>query len=247
MTYWQKREALYNNKCGANLKELHTQYNKAFNTLKKETEGLYIKITQTGATANSYYQFNKYYDLMNQIDKELIKLGQKSTAIYSKHFAELYTQNFEIVKNELAFKGDINPQRLENALNSIWCKDGKHWSERVWGNTYNLQQTLKDGISNSFITGKSPQEIIKNLKEEFGVEFYKAEKIVRTEMSVIQNKSTMDSYAEAGLEKYRILSNQADDECCDIDGEEFYITDAQIGVNMPPFHPNCRCSITGVI
>lgn len=247
LTYWERREKIYEQQVGANLKELHRQYNNAFKTLKAETESLYLEINSGQAIHSHYYQYNKYYDLMNQIDKEMQKLGQASISINNNNFSQLYQKNFSIVKNELQFKGEINSSLLESALNSIWCPDGKHWSSRVWGNVAQLEQKLRDGISNSLLTGKSPAQLIKDIRTDFGTDFYKAERIVRTEMSVIQNKSTLDTYKTAGVEKYQILANQADDEICgDLDNDTFSVEDAVIGENFPPFHPNCRCSIVAV-
>jgi len=32
-----------------------------------------------------------------------------------------------------------------------------------------------------------------------------------------------------------------------MNGKVFELSKAQAGVNMPPFHPNCRCAVLGVI
>ena len=84
--------------------------------------------------------------------------------------------------------------------------------------------------------------------DDFNVGYNQANRIARTELSYIQNKSTLDKYEQAGIKKYKILANQADDEVCGgLDGKEFYLHEAQVGVNFPPIHPNCKCAILAVL
>lgn len=48
--------------------------------------------------------------------------------------------------------------------------------------------------------------------------------------------------------KYTYICNHADstcDNCAALNGQTFDIGDAEEGVNLPPIHPNCRCTISG--
>lgn len=53
-----------------------------------------------------------------------------------------------------------------------------------------------------------------------------------------------DSMIKNGFEKYEFIANRG---CCDIcaklDGKRFAISKLKIGVNAPPMHEGCRCSI----
>ena len=51
---------------------------------------------------------------------------------------------------------------------------------------------------------------------------------------------------EIGVASYRVIAEadeKSTDMCQILDGQEFSITQAQIGINLPPFHFNCRCRI----
>lgn len=54
-----------------------------------------------------------------------------------------------------------------------------------------------------------------------------------------------DSMIKSGFKKYEFIANRG---CCDIcaklDGKHFAISKMKIGVNAPPMHEGCRCSIS---
>ena len=77
-----------------------------------------------------------------------------------------------------------------------------------------------------------------------------ADRIVRTELTRIQNQATADTYRQAGIEKYQYLAIEDDrtsEACQELDGKIFRLDEAVIGENFPPIHPNCRCSIIPVV
>jgi hypothetical protein len=43
--------------------------------------------------------------------------------------------------------------------------------------------------------------------EDMNVGFHQADRIARTELAYIRNKSTLDRYAQMGEEKYEVLAN----------------------------------------
>ncbi len=104
--------------------------------------------------------------------------------------------------------------------------------------------------------------------KEFGSGFNDANRLVRTELSHVQNRSTLDSYKDAGIERYEYRSatnvnmnvqksriargkqkkpTVVCEFCSELDGKIFLLSEAQEGVNFPPGHPYCRCSIRAVI
>ena len=58
----------------------------------------------------------------------------------------------------------------------------------------------------------------------------------------------MDSIRLSGRTKYPYICNNTDNTCNDcaiLDGQVFDISAAEEGVNLPPIHPNCRCTVNG--
>lgn len=159
-----------------------------------------------------------------------------------------YRKNCEIIGKDINWLLPINEETVKNALNSVWCQDGRHWSDRIWSNKQLLEERIKDGMIDCIASGSGKDELVRRLMDDFNVGYNQADRIARTELAYIQNKSTLDKYEQAGIEKYKVLANQADDESCgDLDGEEFYLHEAEVGVNFPPFHPNCKCAILAVL
>ena len=63
--------------------------------------------------------------------------------------------------------------------------------------------------------------------------------------SMFSSLMNIAAYKKDGVEKYQILAtldSQTCDVCGNLDGEIYRTDDAQIGVNLPPFHFGCRCT-----
>ena len=72
-----------------------------------------------------------------------------------------------------------------------------------------------------------------------------------TDATAVINRATIKRYQKAGLEYYRILvvlDDRTTQICRRIAQEDklYKLEDAQVGVNMPPFHYNCRSTIMPV-
>lgn len=53
----------------------------------------------------------------------------------------------------------------------------------------------------------------------------------------------MDCYKELDIKEYEIvetLDSRTCDVCADLDGKVFKMSEYQVGVTAPPFHPRCR-------
>lgn len=113
-----------------------------------------------------------------------------------------------------------------------------------------LQTTLERGLIDSAIRGVSKDELVKALQKRFDVSFSEADRLVRTEMTYIQNQATLDAYKQAGIEEYQYLATNDDrvsEICEDQDGEIYAVNAAIVGVNFPPMHANCRCTIIPIV
>lgn len=78
----------------------------------------------------------------------------------------------------------------------------------------------------------------------------KAATIMRTQAAYIFGQSKLKEFKSHGATRYRNVSVESETTCdfCgnEMDGTEFNIEDAEPGVNMFPFHPNCQCDIEEV-
>lgn len=142
--------------------------------------------------------------------------------------------------------GAVNRPAFEEIVKTPF--NGRNYSEQLWGNTDSLAQKLKEIFKQGFIRGDSPQDMAREIRKEFNVARSRAETLVRTDATAVINRATIKRYQKAGLEYYRILvvlDDRTTQICRRIAQEDklYKLEDAQVGVNMPPFHYNCRSTI----
>lgn len=71
---------------------------------------------------------------------------------------------------------------------------------------------------------------------------YAAERLVRTESSYFSNQGELASYREMGIQEYTFLGGGCEI-CMELNGQSFPLDEAEPGLNLPPIHPNCKCTI----
>lgn len=198
-------------------------------------------------TPADLYKLDRYWTMQAQLKNELQKLGDRQVSALSKifeiHFFDIY-YSIALPSKEAFTK--ISKEGAQQLINAIWCTDNKSFSQRVWDNVNNLIETLNEGLVDSVITGRKTTQLKKILQERFNVSYSRADAVVRTEMSHIQNTAAAQRYKDYGIQKFQVWADK-DERRCDVCGKlhkKIYDTRAQIPV---PVHPRCRCSIIPVI
>jgi SPP1 gp7 family putative phage head morphogenesis protein len=142
--------------------------------------------------------------------------------------------------------GAINRPAFEEVIKTPF--NGRNYSAQLWGNTDALADSLKKVFRQGFIRGDSPQDMAREIRKEFNVARSRAETLIRTDATAVVNRATIKRYKREGLKYYRILvvlDDRTTKICRNIAQEDklYKLEDAQVGVNMPPFHYNCRSTI----
>ena len=185
--------------------------------------------------------------MQGQLQQELQRLGDRQAVLLGKQF----TQQFLSVYEAIAIPGQsaftqIDTQIAQQMINQIWCADGKTWSQRIWDNTDRLREALNEQLISCLVTGKKPSELKKILQEEFNVSYYRADSLVRTEMSHIQTQAAQKRYTDYGIQEVEVWADE-DERRCEVCGR-LHQKRYPIGATMPiPAHPNCRCTIIPVV
>ena len=142
--------------------------------------------------------------------------------------------------------GGLDKARIENTVLKPWAKDGKNFSQRVWGDQRaKLVNSLETHLTQAVIRGDSPEKLIKQLTDDFKVARSRASTLVMTESAFFASESSKKSMENLGVEKYEIigtLDSTACGECGSLDGRVYDMAEYEIGRTAPPFHPNCRCT-----
>lgn len=142
--------------------------------------------------------------------------------------------------------GAINTPALEELVRTPFY--GKNYSERIWGNTDNLANDLRDILKRGFIRGDDVRSMAGELAKKYNVARSRAQTLVRTDGTAIVNRSAIRRYQDAGLEYYRIsvqMDNRTSETCKRIYAEDkrYRMDEFSPGVTAPPFHFNCRSAV----
>ena len=92
----------------------------------------------------------------------------------------------------------------------------------------------------------SIQQLSKALSQRMDVGYSNAERLIRTELNAVLNKSSADAMTDAEFTHYQFmatLDRRTCARCGERDGEIFALKDMNQGENAPPLHPRCRCTI----
>lgn len=256
--YWQDRlgesqQELTKRGIAKTEKQLIKYYQKSMDSVIKEFENTYLKYLEAVAnkkdpTPADLYKLGKYWELQGQLKRELEKLGDKQAALLSKEFMQQYIE----VYNSIALPDidgyfhTVDSKTAKQMINSIWCADGKSWSNRVWSNLDKLQQTLNDNLIDCVVTGKKSTELKNLLQKDFEVSYHRADSVVRTEMAHIQTQAAQQRYKDAGITEVEVWADK-DERRCDV-CRKLHETRHNINGSMPvPAHPNCRCVVIPVV
>ena len=111
-----------------------------------------------------------------------------------------------------------------------------------------MKRTLAEGISEGEKIPKLAARITAEYKDCKG---YKAVRIARTETISASNQGALQAYDQSGVveEKEWLAEADACDICLDIamQGAVKLHDSFSGGFDVPPAHPNCRCTILPVI
>ncbi len=139
----------------------------------------------------------------------------------------------------------IASRKMKQLLSSDWS--GANWSDRLWNNREEVGKKLTNILEKGITQGTSLQNMSRELRDVTGQSFNNAFRLIRTETSYIDGQATLEGYKQAqeelGLEYYEydaFLDDRTSAICRELDKKRFKMSEAEVGVNFPPMHPNCR-------
>ncbi len=121
----------------------------------------------------------------------------------------------------------------------------KNYNIAIYGDKQNLINLLNTYIPQGIILGYSPKKVAKIASKTLNTNYNSAVRLARTEYNYIMNQAVIDGYKESGINQYQILATldaRTCIECGELDLKLFEVGTEMIGINYPPFHPNCRCT-----
>ena len=137
----------------------------------------------------------------------------------------------------------IDENKLSAVLSTPWTLDGNTFSDRLWANKQKLIQTTKNTLAQGILTGKKPDKLIAELQSKMNASKSNAGRLVMTESAAMSAMGQRDAFSELDIEEFEVvetLDSVTCDICAAMDGQHFPMSEYEIGVTVPPFHPWCR-------
>lgn len=202
----------------------------------------------------SYANLSYMEAIRLEMAKSIRKLADDNESLIYKHLAatfedNYYTTCYELYKtmDDFAFKKRVTNEYFDFLAKKPWTADGKTFSQKIWSN----QERLINEMSREFVVsatrGANIKESAKRLSQRMDIDYKRCVRLLNTEDSFFSNQAVLEAYKNTTSEQYRILAtldSRTCDVCGSVDLKVFNIKDARAGINLPPFHPNCRCTTT---
>lgn len=137
----------------------------------------------------------------------------------------------------------IDENKLKAVLSTPWTTDSNTFSQRIWGNRQKLIGQLQSTLTQGIMTGKKPDKLIAEIEKKMNASQSNAGRLVMTESAAMSAMAQKHAFGELGVEKFEIvetLDSSTCEICVAMDGKHFPMSDYQVGVTAPPFHPWCR-------
>lgn len=228
--------------------ELRTLWQKASGPVKKE---LWARLAAPAYAA----RISRLQALRDQIYAQARMVGLEEVGLVRDRLWDTLEQSYyRTVFDVQQLTGDgfdfaqLDSFQIQAALASDWS--GRNWSDRLWDNNQQFADAVEDVVTVGLMSGLRYDEMRDALLGVIGMDStegsrYRAARLVRTECAYIANQGHLMGYQAAGIEHYRYLATldlRTDEECGKLDMQRFRVDEAQPGVNLPPMHPNCRCT-----
>ena len=228
--------AEYNQK----IEELYAMY--------RDTGSEYIKIEIDRLNARA--KITRLQALQDAINVELTKVTHEYQMTLEDTLIGLFTEQYKEVSELLGIMAPvINREAIKTIIEYPYA--GKMFSDRIWDNKDALVKHIKQNLTAGIIRGDSIQKMSRQMKKDLNVLYYQAERLVRTETNYAMNQGHLKGYADSGVvEKYEFLAaidSRTSKLCKNQNGKVYKLSDATVGVNYPPLHPNCRSTVIPVL
>ena len=211
-----------------------------------------LKVLEAPAYAS---RIERFKDLMQQVDFLMQNVYEQEKQFDTTFFESLAKDSYyKTLYNTQRQTGygfsfsNISEKEIANALSINWS--GKHYSKRIWKNTQDLAETLKEEMIISLLTGRTDRETAQTFEKTFNTGMIQARRLVRTESAFVHEELQKRAYKEAGIKKYRyvaILDLRTSELCRGLDGKIFLVSEAVAGKNYPPMHPWCRSTTISIV
>lgn len=200
--------------------------------------------------ASARVHVSRLDSLKLQLQEQAEVLHGAQTEALNSSLSEVYQRGYYHTAFELQ-KGigvgwtlhGLTDEAISKVLSRPWTLDSQTFSDRIWANKQALVNSVNTQLTQMIMRGAAPDKAIKAISDRFQVSKSQAGRLVMTESAAFANEARKDCFKDLGVEKYVIvetLDNETCSLCAGLDGKVYPMSEYQVGVTAPPFHPWCR-------
>lgn len=177
---------------------------------------------------------------------EILKTNQHKsmTELLSSNYMAAYYVSHYTMAHGLEFAVNfarVDKLGIETAIKTRWNQ--RNYSDSVWADKDKLLNALNTIIPQSFSRGLNSNTLGDMIAKELNTSKNRGRTLARTEVNYLCNQADLITYKAIGILEYEYLATldmRTSDICRSMDGFIGKVTQATVGVNFPPMHPNCR-------
>ncbi len=167
--------------------------------------------------------------------------------VKSAYTDSYYKNSYEMQKglNSYFNVAEIDIKKLDKVLVKPWTADGKTFSDRIWKQQNDLTNDLQTLFTQSVLTKKPPKDAINALAAKYNVAKNRAATLVYNESAAFAQMGQAEAYKALDVEYVEnlcTLDSATCSTCGGMDGIVIKSSEQVMGVNVPLFHVNCRCT-----
>lgn len=191
------------------------------------------------------YRLNRLETLQYHIDVAVLELIDGENEIAIKHLENEYVQGaISIGRTMDDFV--VKPEQLKDKMQTVISEDfhGQNWSRTLWKNQEALRRSVSIAVADTMLRGKNPTTFISQIRKEFDASQFAARRLLITEATRVNANAQVEMMKRNGYEQFQIVTEpSACAYCKPKDGIIYSLEQTKSGVDIPPFHPHCKCGL----
>ena len=207
------------------------------NTLAMRSRINRLEALQAEIMANSAIIASKEEEVIGSFLSDSIE-----DTYYKNVYDEYKDRNSEVLDLMDKHKVAISRNQVKKVLELP--RSGNNYSKNIWNSSYFIAKKAQALVARNVISGRSIESLSRDFAKVYGKQYYSnAKRLIRTETAYVKGQADVLTYEKLGVEEYELLAtldNRTSSICQEKDGKHFPVDDIQVGINYPPFHPNCR-------
>lgn len=239
----------YASKEGITLAEAKKRASKADIEALGRKAARYVKDKDFSQQANDEMRLYNMTMKVNRLELLKAQIGLEMVAGFDelqKYYNEILTdRTLSEIERQAGILGKTiqNNAKAANAIVNASFHNATY-SDRIWMYQDMLKNELNSLLQSGLIQGQNPRKLATHLRKRFGVSQSNAERLMITELARVQTEAQKQSFERNGFEEYTFLAlGDACPICKALDEKHFKVAKMMPGMNAPPMHPRCRCSV----